>query len=562
MRRIFALLLCFVLFATTAYAENAASGVQAVANVSADGSCQISLSMTVRLENPVDELEIPLGQNVSNVQLNGISANLRRSGGFTSVKLTGLGKGVTGTVPVAVSYTVNSVVVTDEKTGARSVAVPLMAGFSYPVEQVNFTVTMPGTFDAVPTFLSGYHEQDIESHITSEVQGATVTGTVNTTLKDHETLTMTLAVPEGMFPQGRAAGGSLSFDATAMIVLGVLAALYWLAFLADVPRFPLRRSTPPVGVNAGTVGCYLVHRGADLTMMVLSWAQLGYLFIHLDDNGRVLLHRKMEMGNERSAFEGRVFRDLFGKNETVDATGYRFARLSERVSASSARFSWGMKRGFGNADVLRLLGCGVCLFAGVAIGDSLTSSPAWRVLLMLFLGAGGAVGGWYIQKGMQFLRLRDRLELWVSLGCCALFLALGHIAMCPVYAWCAVGGQLLIGLMAANSGRRTENGKRTRDEILGLRRYMRRVSKAELMRILRTNPDYYYTMAPYALALGVDKKFARNFGSLRLPGCTWLIRGMERPNTAGEFAVMLRDAAEAMTNLQKRPPWEKFLNLK
>ena len=314
-----------------------------------------------------------------------------------------------------------------------------------------------------------------------------------------------------------------------MGVLGGLALLYWLAFLSSLPGFPIRRSTPPVGANAGTVGCHLVHKGADLSMMVLSWAQLGYLFIHLDDHGRVMLHKKMEMGNERSSFEGRTFRELFGKNTVVDATAYRFARLSERVATTSARFSWGMKRSSGNAGVLRILGCGVCLFAGVAIGDSLTASPAWRVIFMLLLGAAGAVAGWYIQKGMQFLRLRDRLELWVSLGCCVAFVAMGYAAGCPVYGWCAVGGQCLVGLLAANSGRRTENGKRIREEFLGLRRYMCKVSKSELMRILRSNPDYYYAIAPYALAMGVDKQFAKRFGSLRLSGCTWMLSPFWKP---------------------------------
>ena len=49
-------------------------------------------------------------------------------------------------------------------------------------------------------------------------------------------------------------------------------------------------------------GSRLTFTGADLTMMVFSWAQLGYLVIHLDDNGRVMLHKRMDMGNERSSF--------------------------------------------------------------------------------------------------------------------------------------------------------------------------------------------------------------------------------------------------------------------
>lgn len=561
MRRLFALILCCLLFVTTAYAENAATGVQANATVASDGSCQVSVSMTIRLESAVTGLTLPLGEDVSSVRLNGSMASTTKNGGITSVKLNTLTKNVTGTIPINVTYTINSVVTADE-TGKQTITVPLLYGFSYPVEQMSFTVTMPGTFDTVPTFLSGYHEQDIESSIQSTVNGATITGSVTESLKDHETLILTLTAPEGMFPPARAAGGSLAFDAVGMGVCGALALLYWLVTMSCLPRFPIRRSTAPDGVTAGTLGCYLVHKGADLTMMVISWAQLGYLLIHVDDNGRVLLHKKMEMGNERSAFEGRTFKSLFAKGSMIDATGYRYARLCEKTAAMSARQSWGVEKRSGNPGILRLLGCGIGLFAGIALGDSLTTSPAWRIILMILLGFLAAVGSWYIQGGMQTLHLRDKTALLVSLVCCGLLLLLGTFAGCSPYSLAAVGSNLVIGLLAAYSARRTETGNRIRDEILGLRRYLRKVTKQELLRILRSNPDYYYELAPYALALGVDKQFAKRFGSIRHPNCTWLVSAMGSAPTAAEWYPLLREAADAMTNKQKRPPWEKFLNIR
>ena len=560
MRRFFALILCCLLFVTTAYADNAASGVQANATVSADGSCQVSLSMSIRLDQAVSSLELPLGTGISSVRLNGGSANVSHSGGITSVSLNKLVRNVTGTVPVMVTYTVNSAVSVDEN-GKQIITVPLLYGFPYPVEDMSFSITMPSAFDTVPTFLSGYHQQDIESSIKSSISGATITGSVNATLKDHETLTMTLEAPEGMFPQVQTAGGSLPFVRTAMIICGALALVYWLCTMSCLPRFYTQRSTPPEGVTAGSLGSYLVHKGADLTMMAVTWAQLGYLIIHLDENGRVMLHKKMDMGNERSAFEGRVFRSLFAKGSTIEATGYRYARLCESASILSARQAWGYRSNTGNPKILRLLGCGVGLFAGIAIGDCLASSAAWRVILMVLLAVGGAFGSWYIQEGAYDLRLREKMDLILCGGCAAAFLILGLLSGCFYYGLAAALGNVLAGLLAAHTGRRTENGDQIRDEILGLRRYLCKATKPELMRILRSNPDYYYELAPYALALGVDKRFAKRFGSLRLPGCTWLITDMGPANTALEWHLQLREAVEAMTNLQKRPPWEKLLKV-
>lgn len=561
MRKILALLLCCLLLATTVYAENAVSGVQSNATVSSDGSCQVSISMTIRLDEPVSELSLPLGAGVSSVRVNGSNAKLQRSGGVTSVNLTNLVKGVTGSVPITVNFTVNSAVTTDDE-GKQTVTVPLLCSAAFPVEAMSFSVTMPDAFDTVPTFLSGYHEQDIESSISATVSGATVSGTVTAPLKDHETLSMQLEAPEGMFPQSRAMGGSLLFDAVAMGICGALALLYWAMTMSCLPRFPIRRSTAPEGVTAGVLGCYLARKGADLTMMVISWAQLGYLLIHLDENGRVFLYKKMEMGNERSGFERKTFQSLFHKGDRIDATGYRYARICEKTAVSSAKLTWGFQKGSGNPNILRFLGCGIGLFAGVAIGDCLTSAPAWRVILMLLMGFAGTFGSWYLQDGLQDLYLRGRWKLLASLACAAVFLIMGTAANCLPYAAAAVVSNALIGLLAAYTGRRTENGDRIRDEILGLRRYMGQVTKPELVRIMRTNPDYYYELAPYALALGVDKRFAKRFGTVHHPNCTWLVTDTGRAATASEWYLQLREAADAMNNLQKRPIWEKLLNIR
>ena len=60
-----------------------------------------------------------------------------------------------------------------------------------------------------------------------------------------------------------------------------LALLYWLLTLRTLPLVSSRASTAPEGITAGELGCRLTLTGGDLTMMVFSWAQLGYLLIVL-----------------------------------------------------------------------------------------------------------------------------------------------------------------------------------------------------------------------------------------------------------------------------------------
>lgn len=558
MRRLIALVLCVLLLTATVYADNAVSSASSTGSVTPSGSCQIALSLNIRLDTPVSGLSFPLGTDVSSVTLNGGNAGLKTENGVTCLNLNYL-KNQTGTFPLTIHYTLNNVVVDDEETGKQIIRIPLLYGFKYPVEELNFSVTIPGSFSAEPVFYSGYHEQDIERSLTYSINENTISGTINTRLKDSETLFLTLTAPDGMFPKAQKAGGSLEFDHWMMGIFAGLTVLYWMLTMFQIPRFPTYRSTPPDGISAGVVGSYLVRFPADLTMMVIHWAQLGYLIIHLDDHGRVLLHKKMDMGNERNVFEQRCFRNLFGNKRLVEATGYRFARLHEETARASRRYSAGYAKGSGNPMLVRILACIVSIFAGIAMGDCVTSAPAWRVIWMMLFGLMIPVASWLIQKGMFCLHLYDKSDLIYGLICASAVLGISCIIPGGlVYGFIAVGWSLLAGLMGAYGGKRNENGVRICSDLLGLRRYMRKVTRAELARIIRSNPDYYYELAPYAIAMGVDRTFARQFDNLRIPECTWLVTGTAEPRTAAGWYPLLQEAVDGMNSLVKRPFWEKL----
>lgn len=549
MRRVIALVLCLFLFALPAHAANAAPSVSTTAVVTENGSCQVTIEADIRLDEPVRGIKFPLGSGINSVTLNGSAAPLTQSEGITSVNMSHL-DGKTGLYSCTISYVVNSVVETDDE-GKQTVTVPLLYGFPYPVEQMSFSVTMPTTFDTIPTFYSGYHGQDIERQMSASISGSTITGSIAQELKDSETLFLKLAAPEGMFPASQTFGGSLGFDAIAMLVCAVLAFLYWLLYLRCLPHSAPRRSTAPEGICAGQLGTYLVHKSADLSVMVLQWAQLGYLIIHLDDNGRVFLHKKMDMGNERSTFEQRCFRDLFGRKLMMDATGYRFQKVCDKAAAVSRRQANGCRSSLGAVKLFRLISCLVGAFAGIAMGDAISNDHTWRLILMGLFGVVCFGLCWLIQAGMGCLHLRGKADLKLSLVLCAVFLAAAWLCGCIWYGVAAVVWSLLAGLCAAYGGRRTDNGQRIFSEILGLRRHMRKAGKGELKRILAANRNYYFELAPYALALGVDKTFAERFGDARLPACTWLVSGIDS-RTAPEWYTQLREVHKAM-NRERKP---------
>ena len=548
MRRVIALILCILLFAVPAHAANAAPGVSTTAIVNENGACQVTIDAEIRLDDPARGLKFPLGTDIHSVTLNGGPASLSQSRGITSVDLSYL-DGKLGTYNCTITFMINSVVTADEN-GKQTVTVPLLYGFPYPVENMSFSVTLPLEFETVPSFYSGYHGQDIERQMTASSSGNTIRGTLAQPLKDSETLFMELNVPQGMFPASQTFGGSLTFDAIAMGICAAAALLYWLLAMRCLPRYAPRRATVPEGICAGQLPCYLVRQKAELPIMVLQWAQLGYLIIHLDDNGRVFLHKKMDMGNERSVFELRCFRDLFGRKRMIDATGYRFQKVCDKTASLSRRQSNGYRNPVGSVGVFRLISCLVGAFAGVAMGDSISTDHTWRLIIMGALAIVCFLLCWLIQDGMDCLHLKNKASLKLTIAAVFVLLIAGFLCGCTLYALAAAAWNLLAGLLAAYGGRRTDNGIRIYTEILGLRRHMRKAGRTELQRILASNRNYYFELAPYALAFGVDRTFANRFGDARLPACTWLVSGIDS-RTAPEWYIQLREVYRVMTRDRK-----------
>jgi hypothetical protein len=80
-----------------------------------------------------------------------------------------------------------------------------------------------------------------------------------------------------------------------------------------------------------------------------------------------------------------------------------------------------------------------------------------------------------------------------------------------------------------------------------------------LRRILQDNPEYYFAMAPYAIALGVDGKFARQFGSPKLTACPYLEVSGSQNLTAKQWNDHLRQVVRIMDERRWKFLLEKIL---
>ena len=574
---ILALLLCVMsgVLCMPAKADSYATLVETYCTVNTDGDCLVNTTVTLHLDNAGGDMTFPLPVNATDISMNNGTARTIKTEDAIYVDISKFTEGLVGDFTLRFDYTIPKAVKVKvlpegasssekkafEETFAKTplqLTLPLLSGFAYPVDNLQFVVSLPSNVETKPSFTSVYRQTGIASELSYVVKSNIVSGSSTKPLNDHEGITMTMDLTEEMFPGVSTYRRTGNPELTPMLILAGVALLYWLIFLRTLPLLRNRHVTAPEGLTAGELGCRLTLSGGDLTMMVMSWAQLGYITIHLEQRGRILLQKRMDMGNERSLFEVRVFQMLFGKNKVVDAAGSQYAKLCLKVARMIPGEKTMYSASSGNIKLFRALCCGSHIFAGINVGMNMSSIMAIQILLAVIFAILAAITGWYIQEAAYRTHIRGKLPVYVATAAVVLWIALGLLAG---QVWIPLGSaiaQVLLGYFAAYGGRRSELGRASAAQILGLRAYMKSIGKEEISRLCNTDPEYFFNMVPYALAMGITHSFAKCFAGKKLAPCPYLMCGIRNRRTAAEWAAILADTADRMDARQRRMQLEKW----
>ncbi len=574
MRRLLALLtICLMLggfVCLPARADSAASSIDMVCTVNNNGDCYVTMTVMLRMEEPRDRLVFPLPAQAKNVSLNGSPVSTSRTVESLDVDISRITRDYIGDAAMRFEYTIPEAVKVFKPVAADGkpiknakpelqLTLPMLSGFDLKVERLSFTITMPSSASFFPRFTSTYRQGSAASDLTVVTSGSQIIGSSNKTLNDHEGLSMVMTVPEDMFPSVSMYIREGNPEIIPMAVFAGLAMLYWLIFLFNLPMRATRTSTPPEGITAGEMGCRLTLAGADLTTMVFTWAQLGYILIHMDGNGRVLLNKRMDMGNERSAFENKVFRLLFGNRRTVDATGNQYAVLCGKVAELIPSEKTMYLASSGNMKFFRYLCCGIQVFCGINVAMNMSESVVLQVIMGVILAVFGAFSAWLIQTIAYRTHLRGKNPVYVGLACILLWILLGVFCGQVWIPLCASLGQWALGYFAAYGGRRSDLGRHDAGLILGFRRYVKHMPRGEIGRLLANDPDYFFNLAPFALALGMINPFGKMFGRRKLDQCPYLMTPVHGKRTGAEWAKLIARTADMMDAKARQMQLEKLI---
>ena len=534
MRRVLLLFFCLLLLtAGVCAAGDHITALTEEVTVAEDGTVSVIATAEISFAGGTTSFVFPLGAGADDITASGAAYDVKQTEGVSCVVFTDRA-GFSGKQTFRCSYTLPCAV-TNTKLGQQFDFSPIARGWELPMEALSLQITFPADISARPVWTSAYYGDVIDNYLNIRVQDKQVEASSVTAFKDHETLTMQLQFPSDAFSLRYLSGTTESVSRTAFYLLAALALLYWLLRLRGRLLLPKPQQTIDMEATAGEIPTRLYGAPTDVAATLIHWGNLGYLTLRRTRNGRLLLTKKMEMGNERKPAERRLFAAVFRGGATCDPTTERF-RKATSAAAAQLRGGW-LRRCFrkksGSPRLLRMLTLLAAVPVSLLIFDLLLPESWVRWVLLPLLLPLPVVLCNQVQRGLTYLlRRRDKL----------IIAALSALALLLLAAWAGCFGTMLLNLLlqafcalaTLYGGRRTEEGEELVRRHLGMRRYLRKATTEELRRNAEADGQYFYRTLPFAELLGVGGAFAKHYGERPEP-CLWLTTDGKTPENAEEF---------------------------
>lgn len=527
------------------------------AEVSTNGRSQVTATYQLTFDAAQDQLEVPLPDgNISRVSVETYRYKVNKTDSGVNVVLTG---SFAGTQTITVSYTVSDTYTTTADGEVYQLGL-ISSRWARNVGSCSFQVilpqpsgTMPEDYALTPALLSGYYGalSDTESGIS--VTGTTVTGSAENRMA-YDSLTAQVTVPAGYFYVRSSAISMIHVTYVAIGMLGVLLLLmiFWRLRIRTPRQTPQPRLLAPGGLLPCQLPQILDGGTCDVAVLILEWANLGYLTIQRSKKGYVVLTRAIPMGTERSKAERKLFQRIF-------ATGRRVAATPGRFAAAGARFRSASRRSLnhvifdpkGGNVVLVQLPCRLLLAVGIGyMAQQMLPEGGGFIVLAVLAGIVGFFYSIYLHNGIarRVALKRTSVGYRITLVIAAVLLVMGFL-----------GGaflEMLIGLFAccfsavatSVGPRRSARGQDLLQQARGCRMFYRQVTWQRLQILTGRNNRFFQSQLPKAMALGVDKAFAKRFERLPVPRPEWL--GGKGPASTNA-AELQREVAAILKGLRE-----------
>ncbi len=435
------------------------------------------------------------------------------------------------------------------------------------IRNITFTINMPKEFDSSKLgFSSGTIGSTQNDNIKYNVQGNTISGSYNGTLREREGLTVRLELPEGYF-----VGAKLKLDYTLclMFIIPIVFLLYavytWHKYGRDDKVIETVEFYPPEGKNSLEVG-FLYNGGADskdVTSLLIYLANKGYIKITETNeiskktNEKVFKITKLKEYDGNDINEQLFLAGLFvpkysydsllksddellkGRTEiTSDDLYNNFYRTNYKI-LSNINAEENRKKILYENNYKRICTFLIMLIIIICLITippyNMYGSPELKSLSIFYtLLAYFPLTAFLINK--TDLSSTNKNTNIVSNIITKLFIvaAFGVAPFCllilpsllpeKIYLVSYISGIICyVGIVICflNLDKRTKYGNEMLGKIEGFKNFLETVEKEKLEAMVTENPTYFYDILPYTYVLGISDKWISKFSSITLQKPTW-----------------------------------------
>lgn len=353
-----------------------------------------------------------------------------------------------------------------------------------PVERFAFDLNFPpglaltGADVRLYTGPAGATGSDAHFQIGEKQNSIHITGATDRIMAPNEAVTIAVRLPGNAFP--RPNPWSIWFDLHGLLLVpgGLVSAVIALLFYSRNRRQAIMvELQPPLDISPAVAGGFIDHSvdNNDVLALVPLLASKGYLRLEVEEETQfwvfkhqeLTFHRLKAAGNELPAFEKQFMEALFSSGDTVDLDDLKNKFYVHMNSIRSEVKKW--------------------------IDAQVWYEPDQRTNRYMVVGAGVfcfGMGIWSVS--------RETIDgLWFF------------------------GASVLLFILSRFFHQRNEAGNRIYKRLEGFRRFMTKVERPVLERLLKEDPEYFDKTLPYAVAFGEVKQWTSLFEGLLSQPPNW-----------------------------------------
>ena len=526
MKKVLFSLFFICIFMVSAFADYTVDSIAVTAEAEASGKTAVTTVLQVTFDSPTEEVVYPLPQSdVSRVSAGDFSFDVEKSDKGIDVILEN-SAGFVGTQTFMITYTVPAGVYADDDGEHYSLGI-LSSRLGKDVASCSFQITMPAPFEAETQVVSGYHGTLGQSDTGLVTEGNVLRGSADSRMA-YDSLRADLILPEGYFRirSNTIPVVSITWLAVGMVAVLILTYVYWRLKIRTSRVNTSTRLLTPEGLLPCHLSQVLDGITCDIPALILEWANQGYLSIALSRRGTVVLMKNMDMGSERSRAEQKLFLRIFGSRLRVPVTPGRYAKAAALFRASSRKsLNRIMLDRTGGNLLLVQFPCRVLLAVGIGyiLQAALPEGAGFTVLAVL-AGLAGYVYSIHLHAALQRFFLRgttDRTFFGVTavLGVLIFFALLAGALPEMLVGTVACAMSAFLG---SRGPRRSKWGVDALSQTRGCRSFFRQVTWQKLQVYQGRDRYFFQKQLPKAVALGVERRFARRFEDIPVPLPHWL----------------------------------------